>query len=107
MPPKLRYEFYLPTLYNDKFPIEPKKYRYIKNKIVKQFGAISTHPATVQGIWIDSCSNKRHFDNCCRFEICVEKSDDNEKFFEELKEELKVYFKQIEIYMIFTEVNMV
>ncbi|MBI2630239.1 hypothetical protein HYW76_03990 [Candidatus Pacearchaeota archaeon] len=107
MPPKLRYEFYLPTYYNDRTPIEPKKYRQVKNKIVERFGAISTHPATVQGTWIDKSSNITYFDNCCRFEICVDKDDENEKFFEELKDELKEIFMQREIYMIFTEVNMV
>lgn len=107
MPSKLRYELYLPTLYNDKSPIEHQKYRYVKDKIIKKFGAISMHPTTVQGTWVDKNSNVVYFDNCYRFEICVDKTDDNEKFFEDLKEELKQLFKQREIYMIFTEVIMV
>ena len=27
MPPKLRYEVYIPTLYNNKTPVEARKYR--------------------------------------------------------------------------------
>jgi hypothetical protein len=58
MPPKLRYELYLPTLYNDKTPIEASKYRIIKNKLQKEFGGISVHPASVQGTWIDPSSKQ-------------------------------------------------
>lgn len=107
MPVKLRYEFYLPTSYNDGSPIEPRKQRLVKEKIVNKFGAISLHPATVQGTWVDKDKKIRHYDNCSRFEICVDKSDENEIFFEELKEELKESFKQEEIYMIYSEVKMI
>lgn len=107
MPPKLRYEFYLPTYYNDGTPIEQSKYRLVKNKVVNEFGAVSVHPATVQGIWVNKESDTKYFDNCSRFEISVEKTEKNEIFFENLKRELKEMFKQHEIYMIYSEVNQV
>lgn len=86
MAPKLRYEFYLPTYYNDGTPIEQSKYRVVKDKIVKEFGTVSVHPATVQGIWVNKENNTTDYDNCSRFEISVEKIDKNEEFFENLKQ---------------------
>ena len=55
MPPKLRYELYLPTFYNnesnpDEFgmPIEEGKFRKAKNKIIEKFGCISLHAGSIQ-----------------------------------------------------------
>jgi len=107
MPPKLRYEIYIPTLYNDKTAIEAKKYRQIKNKIQNQFGGLSVHPATVQGTWTCPETKELICDNCFRYEIVVEKTPENESWFEDYKEELKVFLDQHEIFMIFTEVNWV
>lgn len=105
MPPKLRFEIYLPTLYNDKTPIEAHKYREVKNKIQQKFGGLSVHPATIQGIWVNPKDNKTYYDNCFRYEIVVDKSPESEEFFEKYKEELKVLFQQYEIFMISTEIN--
>lgn len=107
MEPKLRYELYLPTLYNDKTPIEAKKYRVIKNKLQEQFGGLSVHPATVQGSWINPNSNELLCDNCFRYEIVVDKSPQNEEWFENFKEELKKLLDQHEIFMIYTEISWV
>ena len=105
MPPKLRYEVYIPTLYNDRTPIELNKYRLIKNKLQEKFGGISVHPASVQGTWIEPISKQIFCDNCFRYEIVVEKTPENEEFFEKFKEELKQLLSQHEIFMISTEVN--
>lgn len=107
MPPKLRYEVYLPTLYNDKTPVEPSKYRQVKNKIQNKFGGLSVHPATIQGLWTNPHDGKCFYDNCFRYEIVVEKSPENEEFFEKFKQELKELFQQHEIFMVCTEICLV
>lgn len=114
MPPQLRYEFYLPTYYNNESnpeefgkPIEIGKFRKAKNKIIKKFGCISIHPGSIQGVWTDSNTNTRYYDVCYKWEICVDIKGDNIKFFEELKEYLKDEFKQHEIFVICFEVNRV
>jgi hypothetical protein len=107
MPPKLRYEIYIPTLYNDGTSIETKKYRIIKNKIQNKFQGISIHPATVQGTWICPITKNIFCDNCFRYEIVVDKLPENEEWFEEYKKELKELLNQHEIFMIFTEINWV
>ncbi len=104
MPPKLRYELYIPTYYNDGSPIEPKKHREIKNKIINEFGAISVHPGSISGTWINPNNSKYYYDNNFKLEVTVEKVDSNEEFFEKFKDFLKEYLQQQQIYIICTEV---
>lgn len=104
MPPKLRYELYIPTYYNDGSPIESKKHREIKNKIIDKFGAISVHPGSISGTWIHPNTGVIYYDNNFKFEITVEKSSSNEEFFETFKEFLKEFLQQQQIYIIYTEV---
>jgi len=114
MPPKLRYELYLPTFYNNEAnpeefgkPIEESKFRKAKNKIIEKFGCISLHGSTIQGVWTNKENNKRYYDVCYKWEICVDIKGDNIAFFEELREYLLDEFKQHEIYLVSTEVNKV
>ncbi len=107
MAPKLRYEIYIPTLYNDKTPIEAKKYRIIKNGLQNKFGGLSIHPATVQGSWLSPEERDFVYDNIYRYEIVVDKDPENERWFEEYKIELKEMLRQNQIFMIYTEVNWV
>lgn len=104
---KLRYEFYLPTCYNDGSLIEPNKYREVKNKIISKFGAVSLHPPNVEGSWIHPASKELYENVCCRFEITVDDIEDNNNFFIQLKEELKTLFQQHEIYMIATPIKQI
>ena len=83
------------------------KHAKAKNKVIEKFGCLSIHPGIIQGTWTDKISNVRYFDNCFKFEICVDNRDDNIEFFDKFKDYLIQEFKQHEIYMIFTEVNMV
>lgn len=104
---KLRYEIYLPTCYNNKQPVEAKKFRLIQKKLLEKCKGYSIHPATIEGAWVDDNTGIAYFDNCRRFEITVEKNPQNQLFFEELKEELKVLLQQHQVYMICTEVDWV
>lgn len=104
MPSRLRYEIYIPKLYNNKIPIESSKYNFIKNKLQKKFGGISIHSESVQGTWVHPISKQIFNDKCFRYEVIVEKNPENEKFFKEFKEELKKLLLQHEIFMIQTEI---
>ncbi len=105
MPKELRYEFYLPTFYNNKEEIEKIKYLHIKNKIRDKFGGISIHPGKIEGQWFNKDDGEICYDYLVRFEVCVDGSITNQLFFEDLKEELKKLFDQKEIYMVCTEIN--
>jgi len=104
MMPKLRYEFYLPFCYNDGKEIEDEKLWDLKNKLLKKFNGWTMHPRSIQGAYQPQTGKKTYYDNCCRFEITIDNTPENQLFFKKLKEELKTTFKQVEIYMVFTEV---
>ena len=112
MPQKLRIEIYIPTLYNPdekgfRAPIETAKHRQVKNQIVDKHGAISMHPLTIKGVWVNQETNEKYFDSCYKYEVCIDPKEDIDKELEEWKEELKKLFQQFEIYMIYTEINQV
>ena len=107
MSQKFRYEFYLPTQYNDKTLIEKSKFRKIKNKIKEKFNGISIHPSTIDGEWINTGNNKTCKDYLIKYEVCVDGNITNQLFFENLKEELKRLFNQEDIYMVYTIINLV
>ncbi|MFH1695124.1 MAG: hypothetical protein ABH850_01700 [Candidatus Micrarchaeota archaeon] len=102
---RLRIEFLLPLTYNNGKDVEPKKFFKIKEEIMKQFGGISIHPLSIEGGWINKADDIVYYDNCKRFEVCVEKSDESRKWIAKYKEKLKKEFQQHEIYMISTEVE--
>jgi len=107
MLPKLRYEIYIPTSYNDQTPIEARKYSLVKSKIQEKFGGFSVHPATISGLWTNPETKQIFYDNCLIYEVVVDKLPENIKFFKEFKKELKLLFKQEEIFISCTEITWV
>jgi len=112
MPQKLKVEVLIPTLYNPneegfRESIETRKRREVKNEIVKKYGGISIHPLTVKGVWVHPETKERFFDNCYRYEVCIDPEEDIEKDLEIWKENLKEIFDQFEIFMTFYEVTQV
>lgn len=112
MPPKLKIEIFIPTLYNPnengiREPIETRKRRYVKNYIVNKYKGISIHPQTVQGVWVNPSDGKRYFDNCYRYEVCIDPKEEIDRELENWKEKLKELFKQFEIYMNYYEVTQI
>ena len=105
MPPKLRVEILIPTHYNaDKTtgeikPIETRKHRLVKNQIIEKFGGISIHPLTINGTWINPDTNERHFDQCYKYEVCINELENMDEYLEKWKGELKKLFEQYEIFM--------
>ena len=110
MPQQIRVEILIPTLYNadsqgNRKPIEPSKQRNIKNQIIDKFGGITMYPLAVAGIWVDKKTNERFYDDCIKFEACIPEKEDLEKELEEWNQELKKYFDQFEIFMIYYYVH--
>ena len=103
MRPQLKVEFFLPSSYNSGEDIEPKKIFFVKKEILAAFGGISTHPASVAGIW--QGEDKVYYNNCYRFEVAAPKTDQTKEFFILFKEKLKELFEQHEIYMTSVEME--
>lgn len=101
---RLRVEFLVPLKYPNGVDIEPERLFEVREEVVKRFGAITIHPLSTEGVWISPKTNKRCCDVCKRFEVSIDKNEENEKSLIELKKRLMKMFKQEEIYMLYTEV---
>ena len=104
---RLNVVFLIPLKYNDGTDIEPEKLFEVKEKVVNLFGGVTTHPLSTEGIWMDPKTRKKYYDNCRRFEVSMEKSDENENILKNLKEEFKKMFKQEEIFMYYSEITQI
>ncbi len=112
VPTKVRIEVYIPSWYNpdesgEIKPIESRKKRQVKNEIIKKYGAISMHNATIEGIWVDKTEEKSYYDLCRKYEVCIDPKQDLLKELEQWKEELQELFKQIEVFIVYYEVEKV
>jgi hypothetical protein len=47
-----RYEILLPTRYNDGTPVESEKFFETQEELVAKFGALTTSPEPLQGVWM-------------------------------------------------------
>ncbi len=93
-------EILLPLTYNNKKPIEGKKYVDTYKQILNQFNGCTQDKTSLIGGWKDPKTNKKYKDiNICYWVICVD-SIDNTHFLEKLKDRLKIRFEQDEIMMI-------
>lgn len=101
---KLRVELLVPAVYNDGSDVEQRKMLEVRKKIIDKFGAITMHPLSTEGIWIDPKTSKRYYDICRKFEVLVGKKENSEMELFELKEELIEEFDQKDIFMIYSEV---
>jgi len=101
----IRYEIYLPLLYNDGTRIEKKKFIDTFEDLVKKFGAATADSTKVVGKWI--YKHQLFEDKLVRYFVDVPFEQDHELFFKQFKEILKERFKQIDIWITSYEVNVI
>ncbi len=95
--PKRRYEILLPLRHNDGRPVGPEKFDQTRQDLVAQFGAVSFHPHSILGIWLNE--GQRFEDELVRVVVDVEDTGENRQFFARLKAVLLERFDQVEIYV--------
>jgi hypothetical protein len=100
-----RYEILLPTRYNDGTLVEPERLFQTQEELVAQFGALTTSPERVQGIWMHE--GHRFEDQHLRLVVDVESNAENRAFFQEFKNRLKTRFRQIDLWIISYEIEIV
>lgn len=95
--PTLRYEILLPLKYNDGTPVEYEKIHQTIKELVDDFGAITVEPQTIFGIW--SHGEQEYEDELIRLIIDVVDTPSTTMFFAEYKKVLKERFKQIDVWI--------
>jgi len=100
-----RYEILLPIRYNNGAPVEQEKFFQTQEELVTKFGAMITSPELLQGVWTHA--GQRFEDESLRLVVDVEATADNRNFFREFKERLKLRFRQIDIWIVSIEIEVV
>jgi hypothetical protein len=85
----------LPLVYNDGRPVEPEKHERTREELVSRFGAASSLPATLRGVWVHE--GKRYEEDFIRLFVDVSDTRANRQFFLKLKRLLLDRFEQLEI----------
>jgi len=89
-----KYEIYLPLKYNNGAPIEPEKFKQIREQLMAVFGAItvSSLSAPLQGRW--RYGGVEFVDDIIRIEIITK---EELEYFRNFKRRLKRKLRQIDI----------
>jgi hypothetical protein len=98
-----RYEILLPTRYNDGTPVEPERFFDTQEELVAAFGALTTSPDLFRGTWMHE--GQRFEDEHFRMVVDVEATPENRAFLTRFKERLKERFRQIDIWIVSYEIE--
>ena len=92
-----RYEILLPLKLNDGQPVPNKLIGTTLLELRTRFGAVSVESQTIQGSW--SHLGQEYRDELIRVFVDVKDDRATRKYFAEFKEELKLRFQQLDIWI--------
>ena len=99
-----RFEFLLPTKYNDGTAIEPEKLNLTTRELSQRFGGVSQDLVHVHGLWQDK--NEAYRDVLIR--LRVDSADVKATaFLKAYKEQLKARFKQLDIWITAQQIEII
>jgi len=96
------YELYVPLHYNDGQPIEPRKLRRLKRRLVHEFGGLTHFPQENEGLWKVGSFTFR--DQIVILRVLSHDRAKAKKFFAQLKEDLKRDWAQNDVLIVAREV---
>ena len=96
------YELYAPLHYNDGQPIEPEKLTDLKRRLVDEFGGLTHFPQENEGLWKVGSFTFR--DQIVILRVLSHDRAKAEKFFTQLKEDLKRDWAQNDVLIVKREV---
>jgi hypothetical protein len=98
-----RYEILLSVRYNDGSPVEPERFFETQEELVAVFGALTTSPDLFRGLWMQE--GQRFEDEHLRMVVDIEATPENRAFLAGFKERLKERFRQIDIWIVSYEIE--
>jgi hypothetical protein len=99
------YDIYVPLTYNDRTPIEPEKFRAIKERLLGEFSGLTYFPQRNEGYW--QVGNVTFYDQIVIFRVLAEDVSRARTFLKALKEELKQNLRQEEVLIVERDVRIV
>ncbi|MBI3823275.1 MAG: hypothetical protein HY289_11450 [Planctomycetes bacterium] len=93
--PQRRFEILVPQQFNDGSPVPDELVGETIGELRVRFGALSSETQIIRGIW--EHSGQIYRDEFIRVFVDVEDTSENQQFFRDYKEQLKVRFQQIDV----------
>ena len=97
------YDLFIPTTYNDGSPIEPKKFRNLQRRLLKQFEGLTFFPQPNEGFW--KMGDVTYRDAIVIYRVLSSKRRAARRFLSRLKEKLKKDLRQEEILIVERDVG--
>lgn len=104
-PVKRRYEILLPLKDNAGRAFARERFDETREDVVARFGGVTVFPQPAQGVWVDS--GKRYEEESIRLVVDVTDDAASRRFFENYKQVLNDRFRQEDVYVTSTVVNVV
>ena len=92
-----RFEILLPLRFNDGQPVPDAVIGESLLELEEQFGAVTWETQIIRGLW--QHEDQVFADDSMRVVVDVADVPENREFFRQLKERLKVRFRQVDIWM--------
>lgn len=92
------YELYVPLHYNDGRPIEADKLTRLKRRLVEEFGGLTHFPQENEGLWQVGTHTFR--DRIVILRVLASDHSRAEKFFLQLKEDIKRNWEQQDVLIV-------
>jgi hypothetical protein len=89
--------------YNDGQPVELESFFVTQEELVAAFGALTTSPDLFRGVWMHE--GQRFEDEHFRMVVDIEATPENRAFLARFKEKLKERFRQIDIWIVSYEIE--
>ncbi len=92
-----RFEILLPLRFNDGTPVPEALIANTLVEIRRNFGAVSSETQRIEGQW--QHAGQVYRDELMRVFVDVENTPQNREFFHQFREQLKIRFRQVAIWM--------
>ena len=99
------YEVYVPIYYNDRRPVEAEKFESLQEILLEQFGGVTYFAVPNSGLW--KMADVVYRDDVVIYRVITSDVSRARRFFELLKQQLKVELAQEEILIVERDVRMI
>lgn len=97
------YDVYVPLYYNDGSPIEKRKFKWLRDRLLEKFRGLTYFPQPNQGHW--TMGDVTYHDEIVIYRVLATNTRTARSFIRQLKEELKAELDQEEILIIERDVQ--
>jgi hypothetical protein len=97
------YELYLPLHYNDGRPVELDKLARVKQRLEQEFGGLTHFPQENEGVW--KVGSFTYRDRIVILRVLASDIDEAERFFLQLKDDLKSQWEQTDVLIVARDVK--